>query len=72
MDEKDAAELADWAEHELTLKANSPTALRGAAAGRYAQATIERALDEHHPAEPDREQLAAQLDRARRGIAGKQ
>lgn len=69
MDEKDAVELAHWAEHELTLKSNSPTALRGAAAAKYGQDTIERALEEHHPVGPDREQLATDLERARRGIA---
>lgn len=72
MDEQDAAHLADWAEHELTLKPNSPTALRGAAAAEYGQSTIEPALEEHHPAEPDRDQLADHLGRARRGIVGEE
>lgn len=44
MDEKDAHELANWAEHEMTLKPNSATALRGAAAAEFGRATIERAL----------------------------
>ena len=44
MDDEDARELADWAEHEMTLKPNSSTALRGAAAAEFGRATIERAL----------------------------
>lgn len=72
MDEQDAADLADWAEDELTLKPDSPTALRGASAAEYGRSAIDRALDEHHRAEPDRDQLAARLERARRGIAGEE
>ena len=44
MDEKHASELADWAEHEMILKPNSNTALRGQAAAEFGRATIERAL----------------------------
>lgn len=44
MDEKDAQALADWAEHEMTLKPNSSTALRGQEAAEFGRATIERAL----------------------------
>ena len=40
MDEKDARELADWAEHEMTLKPKSRTALRGAAAAEVGEGTI--------------------------------
>lgn len=38
------------------------------AAAAYGRSTIERALDDHHRAEPDRDHLAGQLERARRGI----
>jgi hypothetical protein len=72
MDEQHAANLADWAEHKMTLKPNSTTALRGPAAAEHGRSTLERALDEHHPAEPDLDHIAAQLDRARRGIAGEE
>jgi hypothetical protein len=44
MDEKAARELAEWAEHEMTLTPNSATALRGAAAAEFGRATVERAL----------------------------
>lgn len=54
----------------MTLTPNSSTALRGAAATTYGRSTIERALDDHQPAEPDRDHLAGQLDQARRGIGG--
>lgn len=72
MDEQDAAHLADGAEHEMTLKPNSTTALRGASAAEHGRSAIERALGEHHPAEPDRDHIAARLERARRGIAGEE
>ena len=44
MDEKKARELANWAEHEMTVKPNSATALRGPAAAEFGRATIDRAL----------------------------
>lgn len=75
MDEQhadDLADWADWAEHKMTIKPNSPTALRGPAAAEHGRSTIDRALEEHHRAEPDRDHIVAQLDRARRGIAGEE
>jgi Ribbon-helix-helix protein, copG family len=35
---------ADWAEHDMTLKPNSTTALRGEAAAEHGRAALERAL----------------------------
>ena len=42
--EKDYQAAADWAEHDMTLKPASTTALRSAAAAAHGRAALERAL----------------------------
>jgi hypothetical protein len=74
-DEKLQQLIQDEAERaEATMNDPIPAEAlaRATRPGHAKQGTVERTLDEHHPAEPDRDQLAAQLDRARRGIAGKE
>jgi len=41
---KDYQAAADWAEHDMTLKPNSTTTLRGEAAAEHGRAALERAL----------------------------
>lgn len=42
--EKDYQAAADWAEHDMTLKPSSTTALRGEAATAHGRAALERSL----------------------------
>ena len=81
-DEKDYQAAADWAEHEMTLKPNSKTALRGAEALAFGRDLIERATAGRPSIDPDaapgqharvrQVRLPAEVDRRLEELAGTQ
>ncbi|MGQ0624439.1 MAG: ribbon-helix-helix domain-containing protein [Sporichthyaceae bacterium] len=52
-DERDYQHAADWAEHDMALKPDSRTALRGAAAAEHGRALLERATGGRPPLDPN-------------------
>lgn len=51
--EQDYAQAAEWAEHEMTLKPSSTTALRGPAAATAGRELLERSTGGRPPLDPN-------------------
>ena len=64
--ERDYQAAANWAEHDMTLKPSSTTALRGEAAAAHGKAALERALGGRPSIDPNAK--PGQHSRTRLGV----